>query len=818
MKISLNWLRHYVDYQGTPQALGELLTMAGVEVESIVTTGVSLDKVVVAQILSREQHPNADRLSICQVDDGAGADHPRQIVCGAKNFSVGDKVPLALPGAVLPGDVHIKVSPLRGVESQGMLCSARELRLSEEGEGLLILPTEAAVGAPIAEAVPSDTILDLEITPNRSDLLSHIGLAREVAALTGLTVRNNNGGEQPPSTYSQPDGDAATGGLRVAVDWTSGEACPYYTARIVENVKIGPSPEWLRGWIEAAGVRSINNVVDVTNFVMLEMGQPLHAFDARSIGEEGIDVRQARAGEELLALDGRTYKLRREDLVIARAGEGGEPLALAGVMGGEKSGVTNATTRLVLESAYFTPQGVRRTSRDLGLSSDSSYRFERGVDPGAVLAASRRAVELIEHVSGGRALPIVAVGHLSQRNGRLTENPVVARLRLDRCQQVLGVPVSGMEVRDILKRLGLEEVGREDEPGRVSIDWQVPGYRLDLRREADLIEEVARVYGLDRIPGKLMARFMPASTVDHDYDLNMSLRRRLAGLGFNEARSQALVRHDEAAAHGGVALKNPLNEDNASLRGSLVPGLLAAAARNARQGTADLRLFELGRVFYAGVPLGEPETVKLGFLVTGAAQPASWRKDATRTLDLHDLRGVLEGVASPAPVELRPTEPKPEEGLAIAAEVLIGGTVAGRLGQVAPSRAKELDLRAPVLVAELDAAVLKAARAAGRHFAALPRFPSVTRDLAMIAEAALPHGRVEAVLHGAKEALLTRVELFDVFTDETGEKVPAGKKSLAYSLTYRAEDRTLKTEEVNATHGRLKAALQGAFEGIQFRE
>ena len=334
----------------------------------------------------------------------------------------------------------------------------------------------------------------------------------------------------------------------------------------------------------------------------------------------------------------------------------------------------------------------------------------------------------------------------------------------------------------------------------------------------DLIEEVARVYGLDKVPARSIARFVPASTVDHDYDLNLSLRRRLAGMGFNEARSQSLVSSAEATAHGGLALKNPLNEENAALRGSLLPGLLAAAARNARQGTADLRLFELGRVFAAGVPLGQPEGTRLGFLMTGTARPASWRKDAPRPLDLHDLRGVLEQVAASAKVELRPVDTKPDEGLAIAAEVLIGGQVAGRLGQVAPSRAKELDLRAPVLVAELDAAVLKAAAGGGRRFAALPRFPSVTRDLAMIADAGLPHGRVGEVLQGAKETLLAKVDLFDVFTDESGEKVPAGKKSLAYSLTYRAEDRTLKTEEVNAAHGRLKAALQGAFEGIQFRE
>ncbi len=816
MKISLNWLRHYVDYEGTSQALAELLTMAGVEVEGIVETGVNLDKVVVAQVLSKEPHPNADRLSVCRVDDGSGAEHPRQIVCGAKNFEAGAKVPLALPGAVLPGDVRIKVGKLRGVESEGMLCSARELRLSEDGEGLLLLPADAVVGTPIGDAIPSDTVLDLEITPNRSDLLSHIGIAREVAALSGRTV-TNDGGEHHTADYGHTGEDATTGGLKVAVDWTSSGACPYYTARLIENVKVEPSPDWLRGWVESVGLRSINNVVDVTNFVMLEMGQPLHAFDARSIGEGGIEVRHAREGEALHALDGKTYQLNRNHLLVAGAGAEGKPLALAGIMGGENSGVTTATTRLVLESAYFAPGGIRRSSRELGLSSDASYRFERGVDSSGVLPASRRAVELIEHVCGGHALGIAAAGDLAGRGGRLTETPIVARLRLDRCQQVLGVPVSGMKVREILGRFGLEEVGREDEPNRVSIDWQVPSYRPDLRREIDLIEEVARVYGLNQIPARVLARFAPSSAVDHTYDFHMSLRRRLAGMGFMEARSVSLVSAAEAAATGGPTLKNPLSEENAALRGSLLPGLLAAAGRNARQGSSDLRLFELGRVFAADVPLGKPEAMRLGLLLTGTASPASWRNEG-RPVDLHDLAGALEQLAGGTRLELRVAQGQPVEALAVAAEILLNGKPAGRLGQVAPSRARELDLRGSVFVAELDVAFLQEAASAGRRFAALPRFPSVTRDLAMIADAALPHGRVNEVLRGAKEDLLSDVQLFDVFTDQSGEKVPAGKKSLAYSLTFRAEDRTLKNEEVNAAHVRLKAVLQGAFEGIRFRE
>ena len=396
MKISLNWLREYVDYDGSPEALAELLTMAGVEAEGIETRGLDLPKVVVAQILSREQHPNADRLSVCRVDDGSGAHPPRQIVCGAKNFQVGDRVPLALPGAVLPGDVRIKVGKLRGIESDGMLCSARELRLSDDAEGLLILAPDARVGAPISEIFPGDTILDLEITPNRSDLLSHLGLAREVHALSGRpllpAVAVAAGGGWPA--------DGESGAVRVAVAAEARGACPYYTARVLEGVQVGPSPEWLRQRLEAVGLRSINNVVDVTNFVMLELGQPLHAFDAAHIGEAGIEVRLAHPGEELLALDGRTYKLAPDHLVIAQ--HGGRAEGLAGVMGGEESGVKAGTTRIILEAACFSARGIRRTARTLGLNSDASYRFERGVDPAGVLAAARRAEGLLRELAGGR--------------------------------------------------------------------------------------------------------------------------------------------------------------------------------------------------------------------------------------------------------------------------------------------------------------------------------------------------------------------------------------------------------------------------------
>ncbi len=816
MKVSLNWLREYVDYDGTPAALAELLTMAGVEVEGSETRGVNLAKVVVAQVLSREPHPNADRLSVCRVDDGSGTQPPRQIVCGAKNFSVGDKVPLALPGATLPGGVHIKVGKLRGVESEGMMCSARELQLADDAEGLLILSPDAPVGAAIGELYPADTVLDVEITPNRADLLSHVGLAREVAALSGKEFRD------PVLLMETPPGGEPEAAFPVMIAANARAACPFYSARIIHDVRVGPSPDWLRGRLESVGVRAINNVVDVTNYVMLELGQPLHAFDAAHVGAGGVGVRLASPGEELLALDGKTYKLQPHHLVVASLD--GRAEGLAGVMGGEESGVTARTQSIVLESAYFAPASIRRTSRELGLGSDASYRFERGVDPGRVLAASRRAEDLLAQVCGGQSGGVAHTHHLAEYDPIFYAADTPVPLRLARCRQVLGTDITQEEVDATLERFGLEKAsgslagegdGSEDESSPES-SWRVPSYRADLRREIDLIEEVARVHGLEGVPGRVEACFAPPSAVDAAYDFQMTLRRRLVGMGFTEARTGSLVRTADGA--GGVPLKNPLSEEYAVLRGTLLPGLLAAAGRNARQGVADLRLFEVGRLFAPDWPVGQPEPFRVGIVLTGGALPPAWRHGSggSRTLDLHDLRGVVEQLCAPATVELRPEAP--DTTLALLAHVYINGQAAGALGQLTPTKAKALELRGDVLVAELAVGALQTAAGGPRKFGALARFPAVTRDLAVAVDRAVAHGQIEGTLRGANEPLLAGVELFDVFTDDRGEKIAADRKSLAYSLTYRAEDRTLKAEEVNAAHGRLKAALQAGFDGLQFRE
>ena len=785
MKVSLNWIKELVDIPADVAALCELLTKAGVEVEGIETRGCALDNIVVAQILESVQHPNADRLSVCKVNDGTA--EPRQIVCGAKNYKVGDKVPLALPGAVMPGDFKIKVGKLRGVESCGMMCSAKELGLAEDAEGLLILPPETVVGTAIKDLFPAETVLDVEVTPNRPDLLSHVGMAREIATLLGQPLR------VPEGVAAATKGIHAVPADDIALE--APEACPFYTARTIRGVKVGASPAWLRSKLESVGLRSINNIVDVTNYVMLEMGQPLHAFDLANLNG-GIRVRLAAEGETFLALDGKNYPLAPRQLVIA---DSSRALAIAGVMGGEESGVTESTVDVLLESAWFTPAEIRHTSRDLGLSSDSSYRFERGVDPAGVLAASARAVALILEVAGGEADPSArAAGTAPQAEPEVP-------FRLERCRALLGADVASETVDRILSGFGLR---------KTATGWRVPSFRPDLTREVDLIEEISRVIGIEAVPSREVARFAPGTAADQRHDQAMRLRRRLSapGLGFHEARSLTLI-SEKALALFPVEdirrVRNPLNEDQVILRPSLIPGLLESLARNFRAGVRDLRLFEVGRIFRADK---REERASLALVLTGAASPASWRDAKPRPADFFDLKGAIAALG----FDGLTLEPAAHPALALAVEIRRGKQVVGLAGQLFPARARDLDATAPVLVAEINLDLFDPAPAQ-RRFKDLPKFPAVTRDIAMLAAADVPHGAIESVLRGAKEPLLVDVELFDVFTDPAGVKIPADQKSVAYALTYRSAERTLTADEVAQAHQRLKERLKAELP-VTFRE
>ena len=715
------------------------------------------------------------------MDDGSGT--PRQIVCGAKNYKVGDKVPLALPGAVLPGDFKIKTGKLRGVESEGMMCSAKELKLAEEAEGLLILPKDAVVGSPIRDQFPADVLFELEITPNRTDWLNHLGVAREITVFTDLELADP--GIPAPAT--------APAGQAVKIE---AEECSYYTLRRIRGVKIGPSPQWLADRLASVGLRPVNNVVDVTNYVLFELGQPLHAFDAVKI-EGSLNVRRAAEGENFRALDGRDYKLSEDYLVIA---DDKRPVALAGVMGGEDSGVSATTTDILLESAVFDPGFVRRASRTLGLISDSSYRFERGVDPEMVASASARAAELIVQVAGGVADDVVLEA------GSHWARPEIA-LRHARVRSLLGIEISDQEIEESLTKVGLEKSS-----GGGDSTWSVPGFRHELAREVDLIEEIARVIGIEKIPSQTVGFFAPSSAPDAAYDFLIERRHSLAGLGFSEARTSTLVSAADAAWFGpAVELKNPFGDDQSRLRTSLLPGLLAALKRNADLGSPSIRLFECGRVF--AVP-GEASRVALA--ATGALAAPDWRGAAGRNWDIFDLKGAVAELAGLRDEDFA-SLPNPPLPFGAAIEVFKNGIRIGLIGILHPAEARKLDASAPVVAAEFDAAAWQGAANSITATKPLPKFPSSTRDVALIAPLTLSYGDVRAAVLEQNEPLLESVSLFDLFTDPSGNNLPADRKSLAISLTFRSAERTLMTEEVNATTDRLKAGLKGRL-GVDFRE
>jgi phenylalanyl-tRNA synthetase beta chain len=673
MKFSVTWLGEFVDLPESIDELSELLTLAGVEIEAIEQRRAHIDKVVAAQITSSSQHPNADRLTVCQVDDGSG--QARQIVCGATNYKVGDKVPLALPGATLPNGLKIRQSKLRGVESEGMLCSPIELGLGQDATGLLILSAEAKVGAPIADLFPVDTILDVEITPTRGDLLSHFGMAREIAALLGRS-RGDLGGSSSDRTPPVPL-------TRTGVKIAALRECPFYSARRIEDVEVGPSPEWLRAKIEAVGIRSINNIVDISNFVMLELGQPTHAFDADKLNGS-IIVRLARDAEKFLALDGKTYSLTPENLVIA---DERRVVGIAGVMGGEETGVTASTRNVVLESAYFSPVSIRRTARSLNLPSDASYRFERGVDPDMVLRASQRATELIREMARGKPAQEVAA------DGQVPPPPAPVSLNYTKCNQVLGVAIAEKTADQILERFGLSKSKNK----QAEATWAVPSYRRDLQRDVDLIEEIVRAYGVQKIAGADRSRFTPRSAADISHDLEAALREALVGRGLAEARTSKLIpRRQLSFSENAIELRNPLSEDHVALRPSLMAGLLGVLERNVRAGVERVAIFEVGRVF---LPVsGKEEERRLGILLWGTLSGTPhWRSAEKRQLDFIDLKGVIESIGAG---ELSFVRTERRE-LVLATEIRLRNSSIGIAGQLASSTAAALDVVGAVLVAEL---------------------------------------------------------------------------------------------------------------------
>ncbi len=819
MKVTYHWLKEYVAFDWSADELAERLTLLGLEVERTEKRGGEFAGVVVGEVLTRDKHPNADKLSVCQVHDGTG---PRQIVCGAQNFQPGDRVALILPGHALPkkpGEKEalvIKVGKIRGVESQGMMCSAEELGLDAESlgrkqdaDGILILDKSAPVGQAFATYLGrevEDTVYDLEVTPNRPDLNSVLGIAREIAAVTGTALRTPN-----PALESTSGKTSEMVSVRVEAP----DLCPRYTARVIRGVRIGPSRPWLRNTLEKVGLRSINNVVDVTNYVMLLTGQPLHAFDLHQIargtdGRTALVIRRAQPGEVFTTLDEKERSLTTNDALIA---DPQKAIALGGVMGGRNSEVSGGTTDLVLESATFEPTAIRRTSKNLGLRTDASYRFERGADPGAAEWASRVATSLVVAEAGG----VAAEGVVDVQSA-----PVVPRritLRAEKVGELLGIPLPREQIEAHLSQLGLRAVNRRprsvDDPAPMEpLVFEVPTFRVDLKRETDLIEEVIRLHGVDKIPAAEPRQARGYHAYDLRHDELMEARRVMAGLGLNEVTGQTLISRGSIRTSGGipiVLLSNALSSDMDALRPSLLPGLLDIARHNLRHQHGDLALFEVGRVF-SGKDSGVDEDRRLGLLLTGARRARFWSgADREARIDASDLKGVVEELLEHLGVSdvayRRRTEPT--RLLVDSAEITLGGDRQriGELGQVQPTVAKGYDLREPVFVAELAIDLLLARRNTTRNYKPLPAYPSIRRDVAMVVLEAVTHDAVLDTVRQAKVPYLEGVELFDVFR---GQQVPHGAKSVAYAFTYRATDRTLTDAEANASHEKVVARLREA--------
>ena len=791
MNISLNWLATHLDLTGKSiKEIDDLFTFAGVEVEGIISKGITSERIVVAQIMEAVQHPNADRLKVTQVDCGEAT--LRQIVCGAQNYKVGDKVPCALPGAELPGGFTIGETVMRKVESRGMLCAAAEIGLPAGEDGLLILPPDSEIGKPVKQLFDSDTLLELEVTPNRPDLLSHRGMARELATLLKtplLPLDSRSVGVSPTSL----------------IQITAPESCPFYTATKISNVTIKDSPPWLKQRLESIGLRPINNIVDVTNYVLHQLGQPLHAFDAAKL-TGNIVVRHAADGENFLALDDSTHALTPDDLLISD--DSGTALALAGVMGGAESGVTETTTDILLESAYFTPQGIRRTSRRTALSSDSSYRFERGVDPAGVSPAAALAVHLILELAGGTAGELQITGTAPV----LTQPVALDAMKLD---QLMGGSIALADAEEILTRLGLTKLA--------DATWQVPSFRADLQRHIDLVEEIARVHGLENVPSRFLGTFVPASSVDAAYDADMILRRRLAALGLHECQTIKLISDAQVSdalplrpLQDGdtIRVKLPLSEDHAVMRPSIVPGLIASAARNIRQQAKSLRFFELGRVFRnaGGGKAKDQESETLALLLSGTTCPPGWSQ-ADRPADLYDLKAVLSALLGDRKITFAS---KDRPGFVLASDIKVGDQTLGIFARLTPARERELDFTTPAFVAELDLGKLRKLITASHPAEDLPQFPGSTRDAAMELPLTTANAQIVAVIAKLAEPLLVSSECFDVFTDPTGQKIAADRKSLAYRFHYRDATRNCTAAEFDAAHQKVLEALTKSL-AVKFR-
>ena len=792
MKISIEWLKDYVGYEGPIQELVDTLPMLGLEVEETTNEGTStLDHVVVGEIISKEPHPEADRLSVCKVSVSE-KEQNKNIVCGATNFNIGDRVPVALPGATLPAGFKIKKSKLRGVTSEGMMCSAKELELGEDDQGLLIFEKRPKVGTPIHDLFSSEPVLELEITANRGDCLSHIGVAREIAAFYNkkLTL--------PKLNFHATSVQKVSPQNLIHSITIESESCPYYNIYSIKGVKIGPSPSWLVSRLENVGARSINNIVDITNYVLFETGQPLHAFDAKKIKGNRLIVRQANEDEKIITLDQVERTLKNDDMVIA---DQEKPLVIAGIMGSKEAEVDSSTTDILIEAAWFKPSSVRGTARKLGLHSDSSQRFSRDVDPEGVQSAAKRAIDLILEIAGGEALPeVISIGEppRTSRSINISKSFV---------ENHCGFEIESDQLVNSWERLGFSVEGND--PWLVN----VPSFRSEVDRPIDLVEEFIRIHGTEELNNSRI--YFPANHRENDftYDFCEKCINNLVGQGFQEVYNYSLRNEEEINSWFSdfdselIKLKNPLTSDHTHIRPSLLPGLLDCLAANQKNLNSLTQVFETGRVFRPG-PRGNTELISVAFSILPKNNLREWKK--IEPVNFFDLKRIVNrlfhstGINLPnQPWTLLENQSSWQYGHATSLGNVHQNKIQISAGIINLELSKGKEIKGPVLAAEiLIDPVFLGKRRKPSAFQAFSSFPPAIKDLSLVADSKIPAEDVRAELESiARQVvknsfLVDSVTIFDLFS---GEGLPEDKKSVACSMRFRASDRTLSEKEVNNT-------------------
>lgn len=796
MLVSLNWLKQYVDIDGiAAEELAEKITRSGIEVDAVIDRSKGMTNVVVGHVVSKEKHPDADKLNVCQVEVGEG--DIRQIICGAPNVAAGQKVIVALPGARLPGGVKIKKAKMRGQESNGMICSLQELGVEgrvvpkKYAEGIYVLPEDTVPGSDALELIGlRDTVLELGLTPNRSDALSMLGVAYEVAAILSQEVK------LPEIAYNTIS-EKAEDYIKVRVE---AKENPLYAAKVIKNVKIAESPLWLQQYLMAAGVRPHNNVVDITNYILMEYGQPLHAFDYDALKTNEIVVRLASEGEKIVTLDEQERTLKAHNLVITN---GQEPVAIAGVMGGANSEVTSDTTTVVIEAAYFDGFSVRRTSKELGLRSDSSARFEKGVDPNRVLTAGERAAQLLAELAGGEVLEgTVTVDDLDKSPARVVVSP-------DFINNRLGMKISLEDMLSILNRLQFDV---EAANGLLIID--APTRRQDIKIEEDIVEEIARLYGYDEIPMTLPEGNEQIGGLTPYQAKRRIARNVMEGAGLLQAVTYSLT-SDELAqkfalkAEDTTRLLMPMSEERSTLRQSLIPHLVEAASYNVARKSDSVALYEIGSVFLGKTAEDLPfEEEHLALIVSGKWIDHAWQGEKL-SVDFFIAKGIIESLFEKLGLTERLSfEKTTVDGLhpGQTAAILLDGEKVGLIGGLHPTERKKYDLK-ETFVAELNLNAVLEAQVEDLVYASVPRFPAITRDIALELDRSKPAGEIIEIIRNAGTKLLKEVKVFDVYE---GDKMEVGKKSVAFSLTYFDPERTLTDEEVVSAHNKVLKALTEA--------